>query len=432
MGVDRASVTTSPRGSGPGRRGPRNGLVGLLIANLVSVAGGSVSLVALPWFVLATTGSTVATGVAVVAETLPVVAVALVAGTVVHRVGAVATRIGSDVISAVTVLAIPALHATVGLAYWQLLVLVAVNGAARAPAPAASLVLLNTLSASGGTPPDRARANYVASVRLAAAVSAPLGGLLIAVWGAPTALVVDAASFAVSALLLTATLHVRRPSDPTSRWNTDPPLRAWDGLRALTSDQVLTLLSAVVVMLAVLEGAWVGVLAPAYGQRVLHSSTALGLLLGLFGVGALLGNLTYPWVAERADHHLLVWTCLGASTALRYGVLGASTVQPLLAGAVLLAGLASGLLSPLWLRLLSDRTKPPLHGHVFGITFGLEQGGYAIGALAGGLVLARVSISAALIGAAGISVALALLAATAPPLRALHHGRTTTLPSPSR
>lgn len=146
MRVDRASVTKSPRGSGPGRRGPRNGLVGLLIANLVSVAGGSVSLVALPWFVLATTGSTVATGVAVVAETLPVVAVALVAGTVVHRVGAVATRIGSDVISAVTVLTIPALHATVGLAYWQLLVLVAVNGAARAPAPAASLVLLNTLT----------------------------------------------------------------------------------------------------------------------------------------------------------------------------------------------------------------------------------------------------------------------------------------------
>lgn len=407
------------------RRSPRVALGGLLGANVVSVAGGGVSLVALPWFVLATTGSTVATGLAAVCEIVPLVGVSVVGGTVVERFGAATVRVGSDVISALTVLAIPALHASVGIAFWQLLVLMAVNGAVRAPAPAASLVLLNALAAAGAASPDRARSTYSASVRLAGAVSAPLGGVLIAWKGAPVALVVDAASFAVSAVVLAATLRLRRAA-VTPRASMTPPERLWSGLASLAQDRLLGPLCMLVVVLAVLEGAWGSVLAPAYGQRVLHSPTALGVLLGVFAVGALAGNLAYPWAATRIDHHLLVWTSLAVATALRFGTLGSTQVLPVLAAAILPAGIALGLLGPLWLRLLTERTRPQLHGHVFGVTFALEQGATALGALIGGLMLTRVSISASLTIAALVGGALALLAASAPPLRELH--RTTATP----
>ena len=109
-------------------------MAALLAANVISVAGGAMSLVALPWFVLATTGSTVLTGIAAVCETLPVIGSSLVAGAVVDRLGAKRTRVASDAVSAGAVLAIPVLHAGVGIAYWQILVLVAVNGALRTPA----------------------------------------------------------------------------------------------------------------------------------------------------------------------------------------------------------------------------------------------------------------------------------------------------------
>lgn len=401
----------SPKGGvSAARHDPRLGLVALLCANVVSVAGGAASLVAMPWFVLATTGSTVATGLTAVCETVPLVLVAVTAGSVVDRLGAAAVRVGSDVVCAATVLAIPVLHAGPGLPFWLLLVLVAANGAARAPAPAASLVLLHALAAADATSPDRARSAYAASVRLAGALSAPLAGVVIAWKGAPAALALDAASFAVSALALTATLRLRRVAGTTGA-STLVPRRMLAGVGPLVHDRVLRSLCALVFALAVLEGAWVSVLAPAYGQRVLHSPAALGLLLGVFAAGALAGALAYPWAASRIAAHRLLWLGLAISTCLRYGVLGAGGVLPVLCVAVLLAGVAAGLLAPLWLGALGERVQPSLQGHAFGITFALEQGATAFGALAGGVVLTRLSVSASLVLAAGAGAVLALVAA---------------------
>lgn len=401
------------------RRSVRLGLAGLLVANLVSVAGGALSVVALPWFVLATTGSTVAAGLAALCGTLPAVAVSVVAGGVVDRVGAFAARVGSDVVSAGTVLAIPALHATVGIAFWQLLVLVAVNGAVRAPAPAASLVLLNALSTAAGSSGDRARAAYVAGIRLAAVVGVPVGGAVIAWRGAPAALVADAATFAVSALILAATMRLpRTPGAPTSP--ATGTQRPWAGLAMLARDPVLRVMTSLLILSAVLYGAWESVLAPAYGQRVLHDPTVLGLLLGVFSAGAVVGNLAYPWMATRTDHHLLVWTCLAGETVLGYGTPAATAAVPSVALGMLLAGVGVGVLSPLWLALLTTRTAAHRHGHVFGVTFALEQAGTAVGAPAGGIALAHFGMTGTLAGAAAIGAALAAFAAIIPPLKALH------------
>jgi MFS family permease len=191
-------------------------------------------------------------------------------------------------------------------------------------------------------------------------------------------------------------------------------------LLVLARDRPLGVLSVLVIVLAGVSGAWDGVLAPAYGQRVLHSATVLGILLGVLSAGALVGNLTYPWAAGRVDHHLLVWACLGTHTVLGYGALAATPAVPVLAAALLLAGIGVGLLSPLYLGLLTDRVPEDRHGHVFGVTSALEQAGRALGAVVGGLVLAHLGTRNTLACAAAVGGLLALLAALAPPLRALH------------
>ncbi len=60
-------------------------------------------------------------------------------------------------------------------------------------------------------------------------------------------------------------------------------------------------------------------------------------------------------MAAHTEPHLRLWTCLAVSTTVRYGPVSVSAVLPVLTPAVLLAGPASGLLPPLWLRLLTDR-----------------------------------------------------------------------------
>jgi hypothetical protein len=49
----------------------KRGLVGLLAAQGVSLVGSRMTMLALPWFTLATTGSAAKTGMVAFAETLP-------------------------------------------------------------------------------------------------------------------------------------------------------------------------------------------------------------------------------------------------------------------------------------------------------------------------------------------------------------------------
>jgi hypothetical protein len=66
------------------RRGP---LVAFLVANVVSVCGTRVSAIAIPWFVLMTTGSPFKTGVVALAEMAPLVLSKAIGGPLIDRIG---------------------------------------------------------------------------------------------------------------------------------------------------------------------------------------------------------------------------------------------------------------------------------------------------------------------------------------------------------
>lgn len=79
------------------------------------------TFVAVPWFVLQTTGSAALTGLAGGAVALAAVLASLFGGPAVDRLGFKETSVVSDLASGLTVAAIPALYLTVGLEFWQLL-----------------------------------------------------------------------------------------------------------------------------------------------------------------------------------------------------------------------------------------------------------------------------------------------------------------------
>ena len=71
-------------------------LIGLLTAELVSLTGSAMTLVALPWFVLATTGSTTKMGWVLGAELAAVALLGIPSGTVIARIGAKRTMLVCD------------------------------------------------------------------------------------------------------------------------------------------------------------------------------------------------------------------------------------------------------------------------------------------------------------------------------------------------
>ena len=111
----------------------RRPLVGWLAAETVSLCGTRLSMIAIPWLVLTTTGSATQTGAVAFAEMAPYVAAKALGGPWIDRLGARRVSIVTDGASTVVVAAIPLIHAVDGLSFPMLLVLLAVAGLLRGP-----------------------------------------------------------------------------------------------------------------------------------------------------------------------------------------------------------------------------------------------------------------------------------------------------------
>ena len=135
------------------RRGP---LYALYVADVISLAGNAVAQLAIPWFVLTTTGSAWLTALAVFFTFLPIVLAGFLGGVIVDRLGFRTTSIVADLASSGAVAAIPLLHATVGIELLQLMALVFVGALLDAPGATARAALLPDLVELAGVRMERA------------------------------------------------------------------------------------------------------------------------------------------------------------------------------------------------------------------------------------------------------------------------------------
>ena len=217
-------------------RTSRRPVVALLGAYGTSLVGTRLSMIALPLFVLETTGSATRTGLVAMAEMGPYVVVQALSGPITDRVGARRISLVSDVASVVLVGAIPVLHALGMLHLATLLVLVALAGGLRGPGDAAKYVMVPPVAATSALPVERVLGLEDGISRAASVVGPLAAAALVALLGPATAIGLDAASFAVAALVVGLAL---RPSDVRAVRSDDaaPAPEEPDGLGNI--DQIL-------------------------------------------------------------------------------------------------------------------------------------------------------------------------------------------------
>jgi hypothetical protein len=259
------------------------------------------SLLALPWFVLTTTGSPTLTGLVATVELTPYVTVQAVGGPAVDRLGAWRTAIACDVGAGILVGLVPLLHVLGLLTTAQLLVLVALAGGLRGAGDAGREVMLPGVGDHAGTPVERAAGLYDGVNRGAGLIGAPLAGVLIGLTNAVNVLAIDAASFIASAVLVAA--FVPRSAQPAAPPQTGEPLgyvaALHEGFAFLRGDRLLLGIGAMVLVTNLLDQANSSVLVPVWARDVAHSPVALGLISGTFAVGAVLGNVLTTWLGPR-------------------------------------------------------------------------------------------------------------------------------------
>lgn len=375
----------------------RRPLYALYVADCISLAGNAVAQLAVPWFVLVTTGSAALTGLAVFFNFLPAVLAGFFGGVVVDRLGFRTTSVVADVASAGAVAAIPLLHATIGLELWQLMALVFLGALLDAPGATARQALLPDVAELAGARMERASGIRSGIQQASLLIGGPLGGVLVAWLGPTSALWLDAASFLVSAALVAfAVPRLARPGDAHAESRGRFLGELAEGMRFIWSHRVVRAIVLTVLLTNFLDAPF-PIIMPVLAREAYGGATDLGLMYGVMGGAGLAGSLAFSVWGHRLPRQRL-FVCCFAIVPVVY--LALATLPPLGAALVALAiaGLASGPLNPLLLTVASEIVPVQMRGRVFGATRASAWASIPLGILIGGFVVQTIGVAVTLLG----------------------------------
>ncbi|MBT2529850.1 MFS transporter [Streptomyces sp. ISL-99] len=387
-----------------GEPGGRKPFAAVLAANTVSIAGTSLTMIGVPWFVLDTTGSAGRAGVVAFCATLPVVVSALVGGPLIDRIGRRRVSVASDLVCGLAVGAIPLLHYAGVLEFWMLCALMAIGGLAHTPGMTARYVLMPDLAAHAGTTLARAASLFEGVSRGARMIGAALAGVLIALLGAEAVLLLDAATFAASALLVAAGVRGVRAAEPQKA----APVSFTTYRRELREGYVFLLrhrlLLAIVLMVMLTNGldqGWSSVLLPVHAKDNLGGATDLGMLAAIFGGCALLGALLYGAVGERFPRRVVFTVAFLLCGLPRFVVAALVDGTAALAVTMAAGGLAAGMLNPILTTVTYERVPQELRSRVGGVSTAGCELTMPLGGLAAGLLVEEAGLVTALLVVGG-------------------------------
>lgn len=343
-------------------------LMGLLARDVVSVTGSQMTWIALPWFVLTTTGSPARMTVVLAVESAALALCGLASGRIVGRLGPRRTMLIADAVRAPLIAAVPVLHALDMLSFGLLLVLVVAVTAPALPSYSAKTSLLPDLVHEDEALLAEANALVQAANRVTMIAGPAFGGALIAVVGATNVLLIDAltflAGFVLVALLVPAVAHVPTEKEERSLragvrflWR-DSLLRPWAGALVVSDVAFIVLFATLPVL--VLER---------FGER----PELLGWIWGAWGFGAVVGSVVAFRIIGGMDR-LLVGSIGEVFMILPLWLLLAGLPPAGLVVAMAASGLANGIVNAPIHAIIQLRTPRVLRATVIAVVISLTAG----------------------------------------------------------
>ena len=388
----------------------------------VSLLGDSFHYVALSWLVLGLTGSGLALGTVLFAAAVPRGAFLLVGGVLSDRASPRTLMLWSNLFRAVITTVVAALVLGSRIEIWHLVV----AGALFGSVDAVFYPAINTIVARL-VPEDRlgpANAVLQGTHQLMHTVGPAIAGFAIAIIGIGAAFVIDAVSFVVAAMAIWLVRSVRaidpptgsadRADEPRQPGMTSPPSQPRtsmvssliEGTQVVMGDPVMRILVLLSTAFNVAFTGPVVVGLPWLVQfRFGGDAATLGVLLGAFGGGSLIGvALAAIAPRKRGLGSLVLTVAMGLGVGL--AAIGLSPV-PVVGAILLVIGAGAGYLNVSLVAWAQARTEP----HLLGRTMSFLMLGSVVGAplslaVAGAVV--DINATALFIGAGGLIVATVL------------------------
>jgi len=385
------------------------------MGQVFSAAGSTLSSLGLLWYASVEAESPVLAGLIGAVWGLPS-ALSFITGAIADWTDRRRVMIGTDILSAILmfVLAI--------VIYLQLplpiiiLSIIFVLSLLRELFEAASFAFLPSLVTKG----EIASANSLLNVseQGAIALTRMIGGNFLSGLGVVILLIMDAVSYVVSALGLTAIAHQPNQTTQHTPSSADIAVLIQRGVADIKTGLVhmwTTPLIREVVPWALPANAAYGailVLLPTWiSQRLYGNATMYGLMIGMGTLGFMIGAIIAPHFTSRYKANWLMgcFTLLEASALFFFTFAQSSTPALLL---YVLMNLFDGLSSPIFFSLLQAQTSEEHLGRIFGGLMTLLALGQPVGMAIGGLLaehslFAVFALGSILIGFAGFRFLLA-------------------------
>jgi MFS family permease len=377
----------------------------LLLASAISNVGNMLTMIALPWFVLETTGSAAMTGLVGFFVALPNFIAGIFGGTLVDRLGYKLVSIISDIVSGIGVVMVPLLYVTTGIAFWQLLVFVFVGALLDIPGITARRAMLPELTKQGGFRLEQVNSAFESVQYLALLLGPPLAGLLVGWLGTANVLWLDAATFVVSALLVG--VAVPKPAQAVRAVGGRYLDELKAGLRFLRSDRVLFGMAVSVGIANFLTASTFSVILPVFVNDEYGRASILGILAAAVGVGGLAGAVAFGTWGHRIPRRAM-WIASFLAAPAELLVLALTTSLPILLVVLTVAATLFGPINALMVTIRHERIPPALRGRVFSTFSAITAVATPLGILIAGYAIETLGLRTTILAICGLELVLAV------------------------
>jgi H+ antiporter protein len=413
-----------------GKRGP---LFLILFAALMAGAGNGISLVAFPWLVLQRNGSALEASVVAMAGTLPLLVATLIAGAAVDYIGRRKVSMISDVLSALSVAAVPVLALTFGVDVINVAVLAALTALGAFFDPAgmtARETMLPEAATRAGWTLDHANSVYEAVFNLSYIVGPGIGGVLIATLGGINTMWVTASAFGFS-IVAVAVLRLEGAGKPD---RSALPERVWagviEGLRFVWNNKVLRTLAFIDLAATGLYMPMESVLFPKYFTDR-NEPAQLGWVLMALSIGGLIGALGYAVLSKYMSRRAVMLTAV-LTLGVAMTIIAFLPPLPLILALSAVVGLVYGPIAPIYNYVMQTRAPQHLRGRVVGVMGSLAYAAGPLGLIVAGPLADSAGLHATFLALSLPMLVLGVAAVFLPALRELDSPRDAELGSDGR
>jgi MFS family permease len=348
---------------------------GLLWAGgLISFVGDWVLFVAMPISIYQITGSALATTIMFACSVVPTMVLGSIAGVYVDRWDRRRTVIVGNVLLAVALLPLAAVHDPGSI--WIVYVVVLVEATiGQFVVPSVGALLPRLVDRD-----ELVAANSLTSAanNLSRVAGPPIGAVILGMAGIMGVALFDAVTFVAAAALVGLMTGVPNPTRLGA--SVEEGTRAWrkvwvewlDGLRLVWRDRVVATLFLLVGISSIGEGVF-RVLVIVYVVEILKGGTTeLGVLMSAQGVGAIIGSLALVGISARVSPARLIgWTAVlfGVIDLLIFNLPGLGVPIAVVVALFFLVGIPGAMTFPTMFGVIQGRVPDVYRGRVLGALF---------------------------------------------------------------